>query len=612
MSTINGIDYQLIKKFLNDAYNTLILEPLFKKEFFDNFQYYFDDQVEEIIVGVFNKQELLPDLPNYLNKLGTTKAKEIASWPNIITEEIFYNLLRMQTEGCEYYTFEYYILKFNLQTDSNHMIIFTEEFPFDGKIKKEALFIWGIFNYIKHHPILKHFLHYISYIFQEKIGLGPHNKKTKAYDVCIPNLQIAIEIDENHQPDEIDENDNLINTVDEHKTATLRQNGLNLIRINFQEIYTDGIIKDGKIIGKGEITQGNANKYLLNSEYYRKSLNKLSYTFMNALLRHHASVRSYYVEILFKQMLDQRFIDINSTINDNVALKSMLEEEMRISTSINNYEMLYNRLKNIQKSISCNIKYRTKIQRLIAGLSLPDFIELFQLKDKAKLANYESVLTHEEVNKIIDISDEEVYIEFLCKNGIISNIDIDINDITYTWKQLNIIISKLNIKEELQELLFLYYLEVDESYEKIITRINEHTNSIQGDPKSYNICAKYIEAKAKAKYNILKKKLKKKYNKLIDEFEITKFGYSLGKPKYNMEEIKVKEHKEFEAGIKIINDQFEEIMKNVNINSLPPPFTGVITDSHESDNINSDNELASDNDQDDEISNISDSGSEPE
>lgn len=598
MTTINGTDYQCIKRFLNDAYNTLILEPLFKKEFFDNFQYYFNEQVEEIVVGIFNKQELLPDLPNYLNKPGTTKAKKIISWPNIITEEIFYNLLRIQTEGCEYYTFEYYILKFNLQTDSNHMIIFTEEFPFDGKIKKEALFIWGIFNYIKHHPILKHFLHYMSYTFQERIGLDPHDARNKEYDVCLPSLQLAIEIDENHESNGLSVNKNKVKLNDELKTSIMKQKGIHLIRLNFQKIYHNNGI------GKGEITEGNANNYLLNSEYYKSFLNNLAYTFMNALLRRYSDVRSYYISQLFEQMLDQRLLDINSIVIDNIALKSTIEEVMRNSKSNTEYELLYKQYENIKKSITYNIKYKIKVQRLIAGLALPDFIKLFKLKDKAKLANYEAVLTHEEINDLITIEDEEVYLQFLCENGIIYNIDININDITYTWKQLNIIISKLNIKKELQELLFLYYLEVDESYEKIIARMNEHTDSIQGDPKSYNICRKYIEAKYKNKYDIMEKKLSKNYDKLIDEFEITKFGYSIDKPKYNMKDIEIKERKEFEAGIKIINDQFEEIMKNVNINSLPPPFTGVITDSNNDTNsdTSSDDELNTDDSNQDEIS----------
>ena len=72
MPTINGTNFQMIKKFFTDTYNTFIVEPLFKK-FFDDFQYYFDNEQTQLrIVGIFNKQELILDLPKYLNKPKTT------------------------------------------------------------------------------------------------------------------------------------------------------------------------------------------------------------------------------------------------------------------------------------------------------------------------------------------------------------------------------------------------------------------------------------------------------------------------------------------------------------------------------------------------------------
>lgn len=593
MPTINGTNFQTIKKFFTDAYNTFIVQPLFKK-FFDHFQYYFDnEQPQPRIFGIFNKQELLLDLPKYLNKPKTTKSKKITNWPDIITEKIFYKLLRMQTEGCEYYTFEYYIMKFQLKTDTNQMIIFTEKFPFDSKIKKEALFIWGIFNYIKHHPILKNFLHYIIYTFQERVGLGSCDTKNKEYDVCFPSLQIVIEIDENH----VDDNYN-----DILKNAIMKQNGLNLIRLNFQKIYADGNI------GKGEIAEGNnANAYLLNSDYYKKFLTDLSYTFINALLKNYSDVRTFYIMHLFRQMLSQRMNDIDITIKNNLTKISTFEDKMRMdSLSNTDYEILYRLRENVQKSVKYNIKYRKKVQRLTDGLTQPDFINLFQLKDKCKKTNYGKVITYNDVTRIVKISDTVEFIAFLCENGIIDNIDVNIEDILISWKDMCIIISKLQIKAELQELLFLYYLEVDESYEKIITLMNMHTDKLQGDPKSYNICKKYMESKYKSNYDNKEKLLRDKYNKLIDDFEVTKFNYSIEEPS---QDIIIDEYTiEFDAFMKNSNLQFEEMMRNNLLDGMPPPFNGIVIDNIDdsSEDILSSEENTSDQDE----VNISDSDQE--
>jgi hypothetical protein len=594
MPTINGTNFQMIKKFFTDVYNTFIAEPLFKK-FFDDFQYYFDnEQYQPIIVGIFNKQELLLDLPKYLNKPKTTKSKKITNWPDIITEKIFYKLLRMQTEGCEYYTFEYYIMKFHLKTDMNQMIIFTEKFPFDNKIKKEALFIWGIFNYITHHPILKKFLHYIIYTFQERVGLGSCDTKNKEYDVCFPSLQIVIEIDENH--DENNYNDIL-------KNAIMKQNGLNLIRLNFQKIYTDDNI------GKGEILEDkDANAYLLNSEYYKKFLTNLSYTFINALLKNYSDVRTFYIMHLFRQMLSQRIDDIDITIQNNLKKISTFEDKMRMPILSNtDYEILYRLRENIQKSISYNIKYRKKVQRLTDGLTQPNFIELFQLKDKCKKANYGKVITYTEIVKLVKISDKVAFIVFLCETGIIDNIDVNIEDILISWKDMCIIISKLQIKAELQELLFLYYLEVDESYEKIITLMNIHTDKLHGDPKSYNICKKYIESKYKYKYDNKEKLLRDKYNKLVDEFEVTKFNYSIEEPSQDI--ISDESTIEFDTFVKNSNLRFEEMMRNNPLNRMPPPFNGIVINNIV-DNSIEDSLSSEENTSDQDEVNVSDSDQE--
>jgi hypothetical protein len=597
MSTINDINYQHTEIFFIKKHKYFIIDPLFQ-EFFDNFQCYFNNNqdnnqdVQQIIkLPTIEKKEFLKDLPAYLNKPRTKKASYIKTWPNEITEQMFYNLLQMQTEGCEFHTFEYYILKHGLQTDNNNMIIFTKEFPFDNKIKKEALFIWGIFNYIKHHPILKNFLQYMTYTFQERIGLGSHNKKTKEYDTCIPNLQLIIEIDENH---------NTSDPNDELKSDIIQENGFRLIRLDFQKIYNDNNDNnnnDGIGKGKGEICSGeNANKYLLNSKYYKEFLNNLSYVFLCALLKNYADVREYYINIIFRQMLHQRLSNINNCIIENISEISLYEERMQTATTMYNYNDFYRERENIKKSVDYNILYKRDLQKLINSLSTPDYKEMLIAKDICKRANYAAVIDYIRLNKIVKIIDQIAFVTFLCQHGIIKNINIDITSVMFTWKQLCLIISKLGIKKEIQELLFMYYLEIEESYEKIIILINEHTDSLQGNPKSYNACVRYIEMKYKSKYELRERRMKDNYHKLTEEYTMMKYNCNIS-CNLNDKSIDMGEYIDIEY-TEYIKNKAEKMISDHLANENPPSFSGIIDNIEDNieyePTINSDGELSND------------------
>mgnify|MGYP001009788556 CR=1 FL=1 len=81
----------------------------------------------------------------------------------------------------------------------------------------------------------------------------------------VVDLNIAIEIDENHTGKKVIANDKL-------KDIISAMNGVILLRMNFQKIYKE----ENATKGKGEILDGcNANKYMLNSEYYKSFIDNL-------------------------------------------------------------------------------------------------------------------------------------------------------------------------------------------------------------------------------------------------------------------------------------------------------------------------------------------------
>lgn len=436
---VDDESYQQIKKFFVDTHNTFMNNDFIKKEI------------------------LLEDLPNYLNKKGTTKANFIAKLPNEVTEAMFIELLMMQTEGYEYPTFEYFILKYKLKFDDNHMIIFTDQFPFDKRIKKEALFIWGILNYIRNDPFLGQFKNLIEFECQTKIGSNYVLAKSKMYDLCFPKLRIVVEIDENHQ----DANNNYrtteLKTNDTLKNAIIRQHGLNMARLNFQAIYEF----------KREIPNGiNVNKYINNSEIYAMFLKDLSEMLKGSLMKEHYMVRKEFNKFEYRNTLDQQMEIIDSE------LAGLQLRDKSVITD---------------KKIDIKMTYKGSLQLLINGLESSEFITLFELKDKSKKANGRNVINFTDIKRLMkDINDDvEDFTLFLCYNNMMDNED-NIESIRVSWKQLCKIIIHYGKKNSLRDLLIAYYLEVEDTYEKIIALMNKYTDQIIGDGMAFSLCFERI------------------------------------------------------------------------------------------------------------------------
>src|SRR6476620_6966566 len=225
-SSSNNLVKTAKKNAINDEYPYISEYYIFFKKIYLHFKY--NDYIEKI--------KILKDLPHYLNKPNTTKANIVKNWKEDVTRKDFEELIYTMTSGYDYPSFDYLIIKHDLKLDSNNMIIFTKEFPFNNKIKKEALFIWNILYNIKVHPLLCNFLDIIIHDLQ--IKCESHlikDKKKMKYDLAFPKLNIIVEIDENHRSN-VFKNDVIKNVI-------ANMNGYALFRLNFQRIYRDNKTK---------------------------------------------------------------------------------------------------------------------------------------------------------------------------------------------------------------------------------------------------------------------------------------------------------------------------------------------------------------------------------
>lgn len=109
------------------------------KEFFTDINTKFENN------KYIDKDELLDIIKNdkdnnYVPYNLKTEAKlnMLDKFDDKLTEADFVKFLRYQTMGADYINYDYIIRYYNLKTDDNDTIIFTEEFSFDNKIKKRG------------------------------------------------------------------------------------------------------------------------------------------------------------------------------------------------------------------------------------------------------------------------------------------------------------------------------------------------------------------------------------------------------------------------------------------------------------------------------------------
>lgn len=325
----------------------------------------------------------------------------------------------------------------------------------------------------------------------------------------ISGLQFILEIDENHRTKKVLANDAFKNVLSS-------MNGSVLIRMNFQRIYKDINHPDGK----GEIPAGeNANEYMYNSEYYKEFLELLYESLTNALLHNSKEFRQNYIMDLFNRSLKNKVSKIKSSTSYNSkyisAFRKKLEQTDSKSKKVR-YQKEINLIENIQNT---NSKSLTELIDAIEFIkSDQNFLRLFEIKNtyRPKFVGDKNIPLGK-VLELLDLLDRDSVselISFMYKINIISDYYQSNDKIYVSWKDLSEIIIKFEGNLELTNVLILYYLELEESYESIITRMLEHSKKLIPNEDKYRICMENEIKKISGPLNKIVNDLEQEKNKL--------------------------------------------------------------------------------------------------
>lgn len=480
--------------------NNIVFHPFFQdiKTQFKNNKEISGNDLNDLIDKFHNKND------KYVpNNLKTAKKLELLEdyRGGTMNEEEFVGLLRCQTIGADYINFDYIVEYYGLETDNNDMIVFTHEFPFDGEINKEALFIWGILNAIKNDIFLSIWIDKIEEELQTKFTIGLlNNKYGPKFDLCFKNLNMVIEIDEDHKGDKVLDND-------KNKTAMLKLNGYNLTRLNFQKIYS------GKIVT-------NINNVIKNNQYYGEFLDELKYKILTALLSNYPISRESYIKSQFINTLKSNVSSYKKKtkkIHDTITFMQYNDTTFNDIESYNDY---HKQIELTKRNLMINYDlcmYNTNLlnQILNPTESTDSFHKLFELKTKCRNSDYGKIITFDDILELFNKYDDDVdeIILTMHKIGVIDYEDHAAN-IKISWKDLSELIYKYDKTKELCDVLHAYYSEVEENYEKIIRMIETHNDSIRGDENSYQTNMRYILEKKTQELTITEQELKEK-SKLV-------------------------------------------------------------------------------------------------
>jgi len=467
-----------------------------------------------------NKNELISKLPKYLTKPNTTKYNIVKKWKTYVTEKEFINLLMSQTTGADYPSFYYSILKYDLKLDNNNMIIFTKEFPFNNRIKKEALFTWNILYNLKHHSIIGNFIDFINCGLQFKCETHMIEDKRKLkYDIAFTNLNIIVEIDENH---------NSTTTInnDLKKSLISEMNGYVLLRLDFQKIYCDKI-------GKREIKKGdNANEYILNSIYYKEFLEILYDNICCSLLGKNEDFNKKYILYLLELSINQRLVNLNNDVeynlekieNNNILIKKTNNKSLKIKYQDN--KIRYQKILDNNHKAIIDTK---NILNLIKDSS-GKFIELFKIKDESYKNGGTLGTKNIKIDEIINLLNLDYgdidFINFIGYSGIYTRIYDNVKDILLSWKDVSTIIIKYKDSDAiLSNALLSYYFELEESYEFIRKMIIQFNNILVPTQYKYKYCIANEVDKKKQEFISKHKAIKNTCNDLRTELDILKSKY---------------------------------------------------------------------------------------
>ena len=298
-----------------------------------------------------------------------------------------------------------------------------------GDIKEEALGIYITLRAYQTDEFIVDNYNFMNYTLQEPQQISwlcyRNSKKT---DMTLPLIRTNHEFNEKHHSGKI------YKINDAQKKSYAKIHGRHTIYFYFDT-------KDYK-------SRKNIKSYLYDS-YMEQYVKNCRDNAINAILLNNKP-RDKFIFKLLKESLEEQVISIDATL---VKYKDTeFENSTEFKYKIENRNLKQTVLNDLNVSQIALDMFACK---LLGVISFQNLCSLFILKDQNK-----------DANKISNLK--------LCLSGlnIIEKIDIDEKNIKLTWKQLNKTIIKFDTgKDDLKNILYEYWLELNESYENIIHRI---------------------------------------------------------------------------------------------------------------------------------------------
>lgn len=441
-----------------DMYETFIIEKCNKLLFED---------AENVDLNTV--KTLFESLQRWISYRSDNELKKINEIYDNVTELTFVNFLRYQhksTTGVDYPSYYYLIKYFNLKIELG-MIVFTDEFPFDKRIKKEALGIWYILNIIETDPTLSIYTKYLQYVCQKQVECD-----LLSLQYCIkPDLwfniiDVVFEIDEAHHS-----TDSTVIEKDQVKNAIYREMGLHVYRLEFYETIKP------------------------------KSYEEIKQVFRGALQKYDDFLQDY-----LKHAFINTFNDKINKYNSNI----ILENEYVLDT-LNNIAISEKNVNMYKDQCNLAIKYMesANVLKNDTELILDDFTKssefhyLFNLKKKSKTAKNKSNITFEEILRVFGIDNDDDLFEddtnqvniltaqefkdFMIKQCIIHSYTTD-NDIMIDWKELVQLIYEYPATDSKnKETLLLYHREIEDIYDNIMKDREHFISMIISNKNIFNM-----------------------------------------------------------------------------------------------------------------------------
>lgn len=415
------------------------------------------------------------EFTNILPEFSKTEAKlkVIDKMPTMLSNANVVTYFKKQTMGKDFINFKFLIKELGLSKDRSGMIVFSRSLKHIN-VKKEALFIWWIMDFVNNHPFLRRYRGNVIFDakLQESFDSIISGKRSKKFDLVFTNFNITVEIDENHNI-EVVLNDNA-------KDYLAKMNGNKLIRLSVPYMF-EGISYENEPGDAGNLMKFKA---------------ELEHTLIIALVRS-KEYRKEYIMFMFRKGILDDIEKMNKRIESHV---NYIEKNINAS----NIEDELTRLQGLQNYIKDK-------KELMESLDSDKIINMFEFKESSK--NKKNI-TFEQIHNLFKFIDKDYLYKFIIGLGL-----FDEND-RISWKDLSIIITKIDINDKIntndkiykyRNVLAEYYAEIELLYESIVDGIVTFYEDIVSNPENYQNYAKFMEEN---KFDTVEKDLKKANDKI--------------------------------------------------------------------------------------------------